>query len=913
MILLKNRYRFLVLVLGFLCLSSVCSNYILINFTFICMKDDFSDTYQYNGTTRSIYDYTTDEKKLIMWAVAAGTIIGTVPMNLLYIQFGAKSTFLAAGITSAISTALIPMAAKAGIIVLLIIRFIQGLAYSADFAAIGIITVRWAPLSETALFLALLTCFTGISSTITNSATGIICESTLGWRHSFYYHSAACFILFALWTYLYADDPKNSNGVSARELDKILKNKTDFAKNDEVPYKAIFMSPVIWCVWLNAFFEVCTVMLFSAFLPIYFHQVLEYGIAETGFLVGILLGINIPFRIAAAFLSDKLKICSEKLKIQIFNTISVGFAGLLLITVGFFPKDQRTTCVIILNICMICIALNCGGFYKAAALHARQFAHVVISAIQFTKCFSLFVTPAVVAFFVVDDSNRSQWIPVFIVFGAPMIIVSIVSLFFLTDAPAKWTETTESGGKIISSGQQIFEMSLFTNRYRYLILIIGFLCLSSVCSNYILINFTFICMKDDFSDTYQYNGTTRSIYDYTTDEKKLIMWAVAAGTIIGTVPVNMFYIKYGARYPFLLAGIISAASTFCIPYAARTNWIVLLFLRFMQGIAYSADFAAIGLMTVRWAPLSETALFIALLTCFTGISSTITNSVTGIVCESSLGWRYSFYGHSLASIIVFALWTHFYIDDPKDARNVTKKELSKIHKNKSDAHLDSKADIPYKEIFTSPVILCVWMNAFFEMTALILFATYLPIYFNEVLGFGVTETGFYVGLLLGINIPLRLVAALLSDKLKMFTEKAKILFFNTISVGVSGLILISIGFFPKENRMACLFTLFICFHCMAVNCGGFYKSGTLHARQFAHVVIAAIQFTKCLALFAGPGLVALFVSNDSHREQWIPVFASLGAALVLSCVLSLFVFTDEPASWTEPKVYDKVSADETEC
>lgn len=45
-------------------------------------------------------------------------------------------------------------------------------------------------------------------------------------------------------------------------------------------------------------------------------------------------------------------------------------------------------------------------------------------------------------------------------------------------------------------------MSLWGNYYRIVVLIVGFVCLASVCSNYIVINFTFICMKSDFENGY---------------------------------------------------------------------------------------------------------------------------------------------------------------------------------------------------------------------------------------------------------------------------------------------------------------------------------------------------------------------------------------------------------------------------
>lgn len=48
--------------------------------------------------------------------------------------------------------------------------------------------------------------------------------------------------------------------------------------------------------------------------------------------------------------------------------------------------------------------------------------------------------------------------------------------------PADWEKSPENG--------------VFSHRFRYLILVLGFLCLTSVASNVIVINFTFICMND---------------------------------------------------------------------------------------------------------------------------------------------------------------------------------------------------------------------------------------------------------------------------------------------------------------------------------------------------------------------------------------------------------------------------------
>jgi hypothetical protein len=44
-----------------------------------------------------------------------------------------------------------------------------------------------------------------------------------------------------------------------------------------------------------------------------------------------------------------------------------------------------------------------------------------------------------------------------------------------------------------------------------------------------------------------------------------------------------------------------------------------------------ADFAAIGLLCSRWASLKQHAFYISVLTCYSPLSSTLTNALSGIV------------------------------------------------------------------------------------------------------------------------------------------------------------------------------------------------------------------------------------------------------------------------------------------
>uniref|UniRef100_A0A1I7X6P2 Multidrug resistance protein 1 n=1 Tax=Heterorhabditis bacteriophora TaxID=37862 RepID=A0A1I7X6P2_HETBA len=428
--------------------------------------------------------------------------------------------------------------------------------------------------------------------------------------------------------------------------------------------------------------------------------------------------------------------------------------------------------------------------------------------------------------------------------------------------------------------------------------------------------------------------TYRHRYDYSQTEKSAIIWAVAIGTILGTFPVNYCYIRYGAsydsliqhfitrhreittiynlfsRWPFYISGMLSAVSTAFLPLGAHLGLTYLLLLRFIQGLAYAADFAAIGILCVRWAPIDQTGLFISVLTSFTPISTMVTNPLTGWLCENSLGWRSSYYIHATFGFIVFSLWLYFYNDDPQIHRNVSQKELGKIQKDKTKAHIERDSFVPYwmivnmlgivdfQEIIKNKVILVVWFNAFVEMVSVILLLTYAPLYFHNVLGYDVGSTGFLVSLAASIHLPFKFLGGLISDHMTFFSERVKMCLFNSMALGLAGVFCGLIGVSPQEWPALGVTLFAAVITSMGMNPGGFYKCGTLSSRQYAHFVLATIQFMKCVALFVGPGMMALFVNDDHNHGQWSTVYFINAGLLILANCLFYPIATDKPASFT---------------
>ncbi|CAD5227419.1 unnamed protein product [Bursaphelenchus xylophilus] len=407
----------------------------------------------------------------------------------------------------------------------------------------------------------------------------------------------------------------------------------------------------------------------------------------------------------------------------------------------------------------------------------------------------------------------------------------------------------------------------------------------------ITFNFSILCMAPRANVT-----NNAPVYYYSPIQQTYLMWALGFGSLVGTFPFTYFFSKFGTRYIFTGAGILSIVSTLAVPLAASYGLYAFMFVRFLQGISYSADFAAIGMLTSIWASLKQHALFLSLLTCYSPLSSTLTNLVSGYICESFLGWPWIYYFHAMAGAVLFGYWFLVYTDYPAKSNWVSSIELEKIERNKAKEELEFHGVVPYWEICKNPVVLTIWYNAFIEISSGIFLLIYTPIYMRKVRGFSIVTTGILSSIPPLIAIPLRITFGIISDKIKFWSERTKMNVFNTFAAfGPAVCYMLIVIIDEPMFAVGVLLTIHVFY---AGSGGGFYKCATLSCRQHSHFVIANIQFIKCLTLFFAPALYGFFVHDETSSEQWNHIFVTMSVALTTATALFIFFSTDKPQKFT---------------
>lgn len=121
----------------------------------------------------------------------------------------------------------------------------------------------------------------------------------------------------------------------------------------------------------------------------------------------------------------------------------------------------------------------------------------------------------------------------------------------------------------------------------------------------------------------------------------------------------------------------------------------------------------------------------------------------------------------MVCIILFGIWILIYDDTPAESGQVSSKELSKIHYNKTQAQMENaKIKTPYRFLLTDILVWTIWLNAFAEFFITIFLTLYTPYYIHNVLKYSVEKTGHYAALSRVSQVPFRLIFGYLSDKLK---------------------------------------------------------------------------------------------------------------------------------------------------
>ncbi|XGW21851.1 hypothetical protein V3C99_004648 [Haemonchus contortus] len=432
-------FRYIILIVSALCLTSLLSNMTTYNFTKICMvpKNDSHNVVEPG-------QYNKNQQAWLQACVAIGALVASFPYTYMFQHYTKKWVFLSAGIISAVSTALVPLAHIYGFKFFLLARTFQGVAFSATFPIIGAVTADWAVLTEHGLFVGLLTGCTQLSNIFTMPVSGALCSSSWGWPSVYYVHAGVSVVAFILWSLIYKDDPEDHSMVDVGELKKLQRGK--LTKKDHhtgsIPYRSILSSKTLWGAWIAAFGDLLAVQLVAMFNPQYLNDYLHYNVLKTGFLGALPVLVQFILKLLGGVSSDMLKCFDETTKLRAYNSFALGGSAIFFAILAFVPREQRVTAIVVLVFAESLLGLNTAGFNKCATLHSRQYGHFVMTQIMNIWAVTILLEPFVVNS-IVAANNFESWRNCFLFHAIALLVCNAIFCIWADAKPAPWTQVTE--------------------------------------------------------------------------------------------------------------------------------------------------------------------------------------------------------------------------------------------------------------------------------------------------------------------------------------------------------------------------------------------------------------------------------------------------------------------------------------
>uniref|UniRef100_A0A915BWS9 Major facilitator superfamily (MFS) profile domain-containing protein n=2 Tax=Parascaris univalens TaxID=6257 RepID=A0A915BWS9_PARUN len=377
---MAHRMRYCILLLTTVCLSSVMSNIVVFNFTVLCMTRHHGE--ELPLANESLLDvehsgYTKHERTMIFSSVAIGALLAVLPVSYAIQAYGARWTFFAAGILTALATMIVPWAAsKDTLAYFLFLRILQGVSFAACMPIAGVVTSNWASLKQHGLFMAALTAFGQLSVVFSMPISGQLCTSRLGWPSVFYLHSLISFAVFITWIIVYRNHPARHPLVDRVELEKIARGRSScdlegrgssMKSKNRIPYFKIISTPAIWGVWAAASGDLIAIQLIHTFSPQYIREVLGYSVRNTGLSAALPVFFQFLVKMFAGHSSDKIHCLSETTKLRLYNSIALGASALFMIALAFIPKDYPVTGIFVMTLSTSMFGFNGGGFNKVSS------------------------------------------------------------------------------------------------------------------------------------------------------------------------------------------------------------------------------------------------------------------------------------------------------------------------------------------------------------------------------------------------------------------------------------------------------------------------------------------------------------------------------------------------------------------
>ncbi|XP_077876767.1 sodium-dependent phosphate transport protein 3 isoform X2 [Ictidomys tridecemlineatus] len=306
------------------------------------------------GTRASVYQWSPETQGVIFSSISYGIILTLIPSGYLAGIFGAKQMLGAGLLISSLLTLSTPLAADVGVILVIVVRTVQGMAQGMAWTGQFTIWAKWAPPLERSKLTSIAGSGAAFGSFFILCVGGLISQA-LGWPFIFYIFGSIGCVCCLLWFTVIYDDPTHHPCISAREKEHIVSSlaQQPSSPRRSVPIKAMVRCLPLWAIFTGFFshFWLCTIIL--TYLPTYISTVLHVNIRESGVLSSLPFIAASSCTILGGQLADFLlsrKLLSLIAVRKLFSSLGLLLPSLCAVALPFVASSYTMTIALLILI-----------------------------------------------------------------------------------------------------------------------------------------------------------------------------------------------------------------------------------------------------------------------------------------------------------------------------------------------------------------------------------------------------------------------------------------------------------------------------------------------------------------------------------------------------------------------------------
>ncbi|KAM5299734.1 putative small intestine urate exporter isoform 2-T2 [Ctenodactylus gundi] len=389
------------------------------------------------------FDWSPEIQGVILSSLNYGAFLAPIPTGYVAGIFGAKYVVGVGLLVSSVLTLFTPLAAGAGVALLVVVRVIQGIAQVMVLTGQYSFWVTWAPPQERSQLTTIAGSGSLLGTFIVLLVGGLLCQ-TLGWPYIFYIFGGIGCACCVLWFPLVYNDPGSHPFISSGEKRHIVHSlaQQDYSPAGwSLPIKAMVKSLPLWAIIVSYFCEYWLFYTIMAFTPTYISSVLQTSLLHSGLLSALPFVFGCICTILGGLLADFL-LSRHILRLvtirKAFTAIGVFFSSAVLIPLPWVRSSHSTTMAFLVlsaafsSLCesgalvnFLDIAPRYAGFLKGLL---QVFAHIAGA-----------ISPTVAGVFINQDSDFG-WRNVFLLAASVDTVGLVFYLFFAQAEVQEWAK-----------------------------------------------------------------------------------------------------------------------------------------------------------------------------------------------------------------------------------------------------------------------------------------------------------------------------------------------------------------------------------------------------------------------------------------------------------------------------------------